>query len=341
MEQTKQMNHKERFLRALLRYKTDRVSAACPLQTATVEMMEKTGAFWPEANKNAQKMAVLAEAAYMYAGVESIRVPFDLCVEAEVLGSKISDGQKNSHPSVVTPALKNETMLDVCFRPDPKTSGRMKTVCDSISILSEKYNDVPIIAGIVGPFTLAGQLRGIETLLMDFFDNPDFVTNLLEYTTSVLKDYAKVLEECGADSIVVIDPSAGCELIGKKYYSDIAQPYCRKLIDSINIPVILHICGDTTPILEMMAATNANAISLDHLVDIHEAVKRIGDSVCLIGNINSSDTLFLGTPEDVSNEVKKCISAGVFVVAPGCGIPPNTPIENIQSWVQTVKNFNQ
>lgn len=337
MGKNDEMNDKERFLNALLLKKIDRASAACPLQTATTEMMDETGCFWPDANYDSKKMAMLAEFAHTKAGIESIRVPFDLCVEAEVLGAEINQGRKNSQPSVIKPAIRREKDLDVTFKPDPKNDGRMKTVCDAVSILSEKYSDVPIIAGITGPFTLAGQIRGVEMLLMDFFDNPDFVKTLLNYTTEVLIDFAKALTESGADSIIVIDPSAGCELLGKKHYESMALPYCKKLIDSIKVPTILHICGDTTPILEKMCETNADAISLDHLVDMKTAFDTVGNRICLIGNINPADTLFLGSTEDVKNETKECIKAGARIIAPGCGIPTGTKIENIKAWIETVK----
>ncbi len=331
------MNNKERFLAALAREEVDRVSVACPLQTATVEMMEETGTSWPEAHSSAQKMAKLALAANRLGGIESVRVPFDLCVEAEALGSAIHGGKSDSQPSIKDPVLSDPEKLYSLEVPDPSKAGRMPVVLEAIKLVKEEDPGLPIIAGITGPFTLAGQIRGVEALLMDMFDNPNFFKDLLSFTTVLLISYGRALEEAGADSIVVIDPSAGSELLGCDFYQEAAYPPCSKLVHSLDKPAILHICGDSTPLLGMMADTGVAGVSLDHLVDIQKAKELVGDRVAIIGNINPPDTLFLGSPEDVRAEALECIAEGVDILAPGCGIPPGTKLENIRAMAVAAK----
>lgn len=331
------MNDKERFLASLKLEEVDRVSVACPLQTATVEMMDETGASWPEAHRDPEKMATLALAANRLAGIESARVPFDLCVEAETVGSQVSEGRLDSQPSIRRAAFRKIEAFEDAVCPDPLADGRMATVVEAVRILAETDETVPVIAGIVGPFTLAGQVRGVETLLMDFFDNPDFVKSLLKYSTEVLKTYGKALVENGADAVVIIDPSAGSELLGTSHYREMAFPYCKELVESLGVPSILHICGDSKPIMEMMAETGVSGISLDHLVDVGEAREVLGGKTAIIGNINPADTLFLGTPETVKEESLECIMKGANVLAPGCGIPTRASLENIKAMVEAAR----
>ena len=314
------MNDKERFLASLKLKKVDRVSAACPLQTATVEMMEETGAAWPEAHRDPEKMANLALAANRLAGIESARVPFDLCVEAETVGSQVSEGRLDSQPSIRRPAFRKVEAFEDAVCPDPLSDGRMATVVEAVRILAEADETVPIIAGITGPFTLAGQVRGVETLLMDFFDRMDFVKSLLKYSTNVLKTYGKALVDNGA-----------------AHYREMAFPYCKELVKSLDVPSILHICGDSKPILGMMAETGVNGISLDHLVDVNETREFLGDRTAIIGNINPADTLFLGTPEKVKKESLECIRKGVNVLSPGCGIQTRTSMKNIKAMVEAAR----
>lgn len=331
------MNDKERFLASLKLKKVDRVSAACPLQTATVEMMEETGAAWPEAHRDPEKMAALALAANRLAGIESVRVPFDLCVEAETVGSQVSEGRLDSQPSIRRPAFRKVEAFEDAICPDPLSDGRMATVVEAVRILAEADETIPVIAGITGPFTLAGQVRGVETLLMDFFDRMDFVKSLLKYSTDVLKTYGKTLVDNGADAVVIIDPSAGSELLGTAHYREMAFPYCKELVKSLDVPSILHICGDSKPILGMMAETGVNGISQDHLVDVNEAREVLGDRTAIIGNINPADTLFLGTPEKVKEESLECIRKGVNVLSPGCGIPTRASLKNIKAMVEAAR----
>ena len=331
------MNNKERFFASLTLKEVDRVSVACPLQTGTVEQMEETNAFWPEAHYDPQQMAKLALAAPTLAGIESARVPFDLCVEAETLGSVVERGRIDIQPSIKEPVLKDLGKIDELEYPDPEKDGRMAIVVEAIRLLSEETSSLPIIGGITGPFTLAGQLRGVEALLMDIYDNPAIVRKLLRFSQEVLTLYGKALERNGADAILIIDPSAGSELLGKKHYEEVAFPYCSGLVKSLSSPTILHICGDSKPILDLMVKTGVDGVSLDHLVDIKDAKKIIGNRASIIGNINPTGTLFLGDPEKIRKEARECIRKGVNILAPGCGIPPRTKLENIRAMVEAAK----
>ena len=80
-----------------------------------------------------------------------------------------------------------------------------------------------------------------------------------------------------------------------------------------------------------MIDTGATALSIDHAVPLMQAKKIVGDKAAIIGNVDPSKTLFLGTPEQVETEAKNCIDAGTDILAPGCGFPPITPLENMKA----------
>jgi len=330
---------KERYLRILEGKEVDRISCSCPLQTGTVELMKETNSYWPQAHKDASKMADLSYGAWEHAGLESVRVPFCLTVEAEALGCTIDLDNPSSQPSVQKHVLDDKSNLEKLEVPDPQKDFRMPIVGEAISILKERVgDDLPVIAGIVSPFTLAGHLRGVESLLMDTFDDPEFVENVIEFTKNVAVEYARFLEEKGADSICLIDPSATVELIGPELFASLAGPKNKELISKLRTPTVLHICGDTTEILEDMEATGAKGVSVDPLVDRSVAKKKLKDAV-LVGNINPVDTLLFGTKGDVVGEAMECINDGVGILAPGCGISPKTPTSNIKAYTDYVKKL--
>lgn len=310
----------------------DRVSLACPLQTATVPLMDMAGACWPSANQEAEPMAELAVAAHDIAGLEGVRLPFCLTVEAEALGCPILPGSRISQPSVSAPVVNDYSDIDNLSVPDPADSARMPVVKEAIGLAREKVGDgVPIIVGITAPFTLAGHLRGVETMLLDMFDNPDFVNDIILFATDVAKEYSKALVDAGADAITLIEPSATCELIGPSDFEQYAAPTLGALSRSIKVPTILHICGNTTPILPILETLDVDAVSIDHVVDVSDARHTFKDTV-LVGNVNPVDVLLFGTPQDVEEASLKCLDAGVDILAPGCGFSPNTPIENMKTF---------
>ena len=333
------MTEKDRFISILNREEVDRVSVACPLQTGTFEMMEKINVFWPAAHYNSEMMAELSYAAHRLAGIESVRVPFCLTVEAEILGCKIGEGGQKAQPSVLEPALTTIDDYISLKLPDPTKEGRMPIVAKSLRILKDKVGDtVPIIAGVVSPFTLAGHLRGIDNFLLDFFDSPENVVNLLNFSSEVCILYSQYLEDNGADCISLIEPSATCEVIGPKHFEEFASPYIKKVVKSLDIPTVLHICGNTVPILSFMGDTGVNGISIDHIVDISEAKDKIRKAA-LIGNINPVDPLLFGPTDEIIKQSSKCVEKGIDILAPGCGLSPATPIENIKAMISFVKKL--
>jgi len=331
------LSPKERYLKILEGKKVDRVSCSCPLQTGTADLMKLTGSYWPDAHKNAVKMADLSYGAWEHMGLESVRVPFCLTIEAEALGCGIDIDSPKSQPAVKKHVLTDPSGLEDLKVPNPEKDCRMPVVGEAISILKEKVGDeLPIIGGILSPFTLAGHLRGVENLLIDTFDNPGFVEDVVSFASEVAIEYSRFLLEMGADSICLIDPSATTELIGPDMFASLAGPMNKKVIDKINAPTVLHICGDTTAILDSMEKTGANGVSVDPLVDRKVAKSKIKDSI-LVGNINPVETLLFGDVEKVKAEARQCIDDGVGILAPGCGLSPNTPLENVKAYTELVR----
>lgn len=87
-----------------------------------------------------------------------------------------------------------------------------------------------------------------------------------------------------------------------------------------------------------MAECGYDGISIEEAVNIAK-VKPLVDDVKILGNINSKRTLLFGTPDEVVEEVKTAIGAGVDMVEPGCGFAPGSPTANIKAMVEATKKF--
>jgi [methyl-Co(III) methylamine-specific corrinoid protein]:coenzyme M methyltransferase len=330
---------KERLLRVLNRKSVDRMPAVSVTQTATVEQMEACGAFWPEANENAEKMALLAEAGHKEVGFEAVRVPFDITAEAELFGCKIKAGTKQQQPSVVGHVVKTAEDIEKLAGYD-LNEGRVGVVCDAINILTEKYGaDFPILGSMIGPFSLAQHLNG-DNWFMAIMTDEAFGLALMEFTTEFNIAYAKKMVENGADTMVIIDPTASYQLIGPEYYEKFVVTFHKKIVDAmheLNVPTVLHICGDTTGGLVAMESCGVDGISVDQNVDIATAASKL-EKAALIGNLDPVNVLWNQTPEAVKEESQKVLDAGVDLLAPGCGIVSKTPTVNLQAMVEMAKN---
>lgn len=248
---------KERLYRALRKQPVDRMPAVCFTQTGTVEQMEASGAFWPEAHADAEKMATLAEAGHTVIGFEAVRVPFDITAEAELFGCGIKAGDLKQQPSVIKHSVKNLEDLDKIKNYSLDT-GRIGTILKAVKILSEKYGkELPVIGSMIGPFSLAQHING-DAWFGNLFTGEDIVPALLDFCADFNIAYAKAMVENGADTIAIIDPTASYELIGGEFYEKYALPYQKKIVDAmkeLDVATVLHICGNTTNGLAIMDRT--------------------------------------------------------------------------------------
>jgi [methyl-Co(III) methylamine-specific corrinoid protein]:coenzyme M methyltransferase len=330
---------KERLARALRGETVDRMPAISVTQTGTVEQMEACGAFWPEANEDAEKMAALAEAAHTVIGFEAVRVPFDITAEAEFFGCDIKAGTKEQQPSVVGHIVKSIDDVEKLKDYD-LNHGRIGVVCDAIKILAEKYGDeLPIMGSMLGPFSLAQHMNG-DDWFMAIMTDEEFGFALMELATEFNIEYAKKMVENGADTMVIIDPTASAMLIGDEFYQKFVVPAHKRIVDSmreLNVATVLHICGDTTPSLGLMESSGVDAISVDQNVDVATALSKV-DKAVIVGNLDPVSALWKKSPEDIKAVSKSILDAGVGLLGPGCGIVSKTPNANLQAMVEMAKS---
>ena len=189
------------------------------------------------------------------------------------------------------------------------------------------------------------QLRGREQAMMDFFERPDFVVAVMDMQAEAMIQRGERLLPTGIDAFYIGDPSASASLISPQHFEKFCLPayqkFCRHFVGR-DILIYIHICGNSRPILEMMAATGADVIEpLDPLggVEVADAKKRVGDKVALMGGVNTL-TVLQGTVEQVRAEaIHKCREGGPngYVLACGDMVPPATPIENLASMVEVAR----
>ena len=152
------MNAKERVMSVLNHRKPDRMPCFGANSTVTHDQMERVNTFWPEGHEKGEAMAKQAMAAYTVLGFDAVRVPFSQTFEAEALGCKIKSGGAKGIPGIDEPPFYKLDDTPV-FPIDFLSRGRIPELIKTVDILKKELgNEVVIVGGIVGPFTLAGFL---------------------------------------------------------------------------------------------------------------------------------------------------------------------------------------
>ncbi|KKH45947.1 methylcobamide:CoM methyltransferase MtaA [Methanosarcina sp. 1.H.A.2.2] len=333
-------NLRKNFLNALQGKPVDRTPVCSVTQTGTVELMDLTGAAWPAAHSDPEKMAALALAGHEIAGLEAVRYPYCLTVLAETMGCNVRMGTKDIQPSVLShPFSEGPDKLKV---PEALLEkGRIPTVLKATEILAARTGgengkeEVPLIAGMEGPLTVFTHLAEVKNYLIWTIRKPEYVNAFMETCTEICIEYANALFDHGADALCMPDGGIiGSRMMPPSVLEDSVKPFYKRLCKKVKGPVILHICGDVGDSLKTLSECGFEAISIEEKASIKAAKEAIGGRARLIGNVSPSRTLLFGTPADVKAEAKQCISAGVDILAPGCGIAPRTPLANIRALVE-------
>jgi [methyl-Co(III) methanol-specific corrinoid protein]:coenzyme M methyltransferase len=334
-----EMTPRERLFNVLNDRPIDRTPTFCSVcsQTVTVESMETIGVFWPEAHSDPAMMAELSASTYDLTGLEIVGVPYCLSVEAEALGGHTEFGTRgDSIPQVTgTPYTDFD---EVVIPEDLLTAKRFPVVLEAISMLKEQVGDkLPVVAGMTGPFTLAGHLAGIEPMLKGLIRKPDKYMGFIELATEIGSIYGQALMDAGADIVSIADPSSSSDIISPRMFRGIVKPVIAEMVEAIGGTSFLHICGNCTPIIGDMAETGVDSISISDKVDARQAKEIVGGKAKITGNISTTVTLLLKGPGDVREECRAAIEAGVDILAPSCGIAPVTPNENIRVLVEAAR----
>ncbi|MBN1442393.1 MAG: uroporphyrinogen decarboxylase, partial [Planctomycetes bacterium] len=223
--------------------------------------------------------------------------------EAADCGAKIVYPE-NQPPAIVEneALLSDKTVLKRLERPDPLGGGRMHDRVRAIEVLCDKLRGEKMVEGwIEGPCAEAADLRGINHLMMDFFDDPAFVTDLFDVVLEMELSFARAQVAAGAELIGVGDAAAS--LVGPRIYEEFVWPYEKKMVDGLHelgARVRLHICGDTRKILEPMGRLGCEIVDLDYPVPLSEARAAMGPAQVLLGNLDPVRAVCQGTPDSIT-----------------------------------------
>ncbi|MCP4782668.1 MAG: hypothetical protein GY903_27145 [Fuerstiella sp.] len=222
--------------------------------------------------------------------------------------------------------------LDV---PDPLGGGRMHAAVKSLELMKARVGHEKAIMGWVeGPCAEGADLRGINTLMLDFYDDPAFIHELFDFTLRMALPYAQAQVDAGADIIGVGDAAAS--LIGPQLYEEFVWPYEKRLVDGIRAMgacVRLHICGRTSSIVDGMGRLGCEIVDLDYFTPVDLAREAMGPEQILLGNIDPVRALRNATPESVTESIAACHrqAGNRYIVGAGCEVPRDTPIENVRA----------
>lgn len=275
-------------------------------------------------------------------GIDAITACSDAFRLSADLGGEMSFPE-NQPPYLERPLITCAGDISKLGRPDPTTRG--SRMADRVLAISEMVtgcgSEVAILGWVDLPFAEACSLCGLTNFMMMLIDDPSFAHKVLQSVTDMVIDFAIAQVEAGADMIGSGDAAAS--LISPDLYSEFALPYEQRVFEAIhkaNCLAKLHVCGNTTNLLDKMAECGADLFNVDHQVpfelarDVYTAHGK-----CFKGNLDPVSEIMQVSPEECEQNARRLIELAKgtqYMLSPGCEIPAGTPDEVFRAFCSAV-----
>lgn len=291
------------------------------------------------ADRMAQAMKIVADKTPSAASVSLM----DLSVEAEAFGAKVRFTD-DEVPTIVGQLVSDEEEAQALSIPSVG-DGRTGECVKAIRLAKEQIQDRPVLAGCIGPYSLAGRLMDVTEIMYLCYDDPDAVHQVLDKATTFLIQYIQALREAGADGIVMAEPLAG--LLSPAMNAEFSCPYVRRIIDAVqaeDFAVVYHNCGNSViSLLPDLFKLGASAYHFGNAVDMAEVLANAPENALCMGNIDPAGCFANGTPEVMKQAVctllDKCQKYHNFVISSGCDIPPHANWDHIDAFFHAVDQY--
>ncbi len=297
---------------------------------------------------DARKSAEAHLAFYERFKPDSVVVYNDIFLEAEAVGCEMEFPEDNiSHPKA--PLLDEKSKLAGLKVPDPKKDGRIPyffELCERVQAGIAKKAAIGL--GHSGPWNIAMHIRGAEDLLIDTAMDPDFVHELMKFSTEVARAVGDALIEAGYTPSLG-EASASCSLISPGIYREFIKPYHKELWEYFRTKgafMNLHVCGYIDPIMKDIIETGINLISLDAPSSLNKLVELSGGKVTIMGNV---PTVYFAASSraEMEKSIDDCLEAAAegsgYILASGCEIPLNSTEDRVDHFFkygrQAGRNF--
>ena len=268
----------------------------------------------------------------------------DLTTEAEAFGAEVAFSDE------AVPAVSSRLLPDVesiyKLQVPSLSAARIPQYLKANLLAAREVNDRPLLAGCIGPFSLAGRLYDMSEIMVLIYEHPEAAHELLRKCTDFIEKYCLALRETGANGVMMAEPAAG--LMSNDDCKEFSSKYVKRIVERVqneNFIVVLHNCGNTGHCTDAMVATGAAAYHFGNKCRMEEVIREVPPTALAMGNVDPVSVFKDGMPsqmrETVLNLLEKVRDYPNFVLSSGCDTPPHTPQHNVDAFFDALDEWNK
>ena len=228
----------------------------------------------------------------------------------------------------------------------PLNKARIPAYLKANLLAAKAISDRPVLAGCIGPFSLAGRLYDMSAIMMLIYEDPEAAELLLDKCTQFILKYCLALKATGANGVVMAEPAAG--LMSDDDCMRFSSVFVRRIVDAVQddyFTVVLHNCGNTGHCTHAMVATGAQAFHFGNKCDMEQVTRHVPPHMLSMGNIDPVSMFKDATPQQMYEATTALLQRMTpypnFVISSGCDTPPHAPIANIDAFFKAVADWNK
>jgi uroporphyrinogen decarboxylase len=258
----------------------------------------------------------------------------DLSVEAEAFGCQLVVSEDEI--PTVTGSLVSEFEHAKKLRVPSPGEGRTWVYLETVKGLCALPSRPLVLAGCIGPFSLAARLVGVSEAMMLTVSDQELMHVLVEKSAEFLAAYVRAFQAAGASGVIMAEPAAG--LLSPKSLAEFSSAYVRRIVEQTGdaFSLILHNCAAKLVHLPAILQSGARTFHFGAPMDVAEALRRTTDEITICGNLDPAAVFVQGTPEEVLERTTARLaevgSSRRFIISSGCDIPARAPLENLDAF---------
>ncbi|MBR9982292.1 MAG: hypothetical protein KFF50_14775 [Desulfatitalea sp.] len=273
-------------------------------------------------------------------GFESTVLPFDLNVEAEVLGAPVRYHEEQDgipiYPTIAQKVVGDAD--DIVVPEDIGPIGRIPLINSAISKTRAMADGRGAVGAFVtGPFTLAGQIMDMDKMLVMTMKQPEAFCAVLAKLSQTIIAVRDAYVRAGAQFIVVQE--GGVAAISPKLFSRLVLPFLQDILCEKQVPHILFLAGNADRYIGQMPQCRADGLSVDQSCDLDKVLGLVPRDLPLAAVIGSNTMLAQASPDEISATVRFFLDKGLSIVLPPADIYPPAKIENIIAFADAARSY--
>ena len=337
-----ELTSKERVMRLLRKEPIDTMPFFSGMGMVVMPGIEKAGVKFASVHTDAERMAMSAIWSARLMGFDCVVIPYDMTMESEAVGNQISlyeDSEDILYPTI--PEKIWQSLDDVNIPDKISDKGRLPMLPKAIEIIKKEAPELPIGCWQLGPFTQAGQMLELDLMLKGVFKQKEKVADVLDRLSDMIIENGKFLQNAGCDYITLREPGVAADLLSPRTFKEFIQPRLTRILGAWESPKLLHICGQTEPLLAMMNECGADGLTVDIKCDVKKGREILGPDILFMGNVDTyAMTCDPETPKEKTIEhIKGIIDGGMDAVMPGCDLWPAIIEDNMKAAVDTTHEY--